>query len=172
MPKPDPLLSKPLARSTRRRTRRRPRSTLTRRLARHTPLLEIGARLGINTFLAGVALLALGRLVPHMQSQAAQLEDVNQALARVEASTSRLKTDFGRYFDPWQAENIMQEQSGYRPPSERQVVWTDDGEATATPADDEAEPQEDTSAETNGAIEPTTEEASAGAESSDPESAD
>lgn len=150
MAKPEPLSSKTSARPPRRRTRRRSRPTLTRRLARYTPLFEIGARLGVNTALTVLALLALGRLVPHLQARAAQLEDVNQALARVEASTSRLKTDFGRYFDPWQAENIMQEQSGYRPPSERQVVWTEDGEATATPA--EAELQEDASAETTDAV--------------------
>ena len=49
----------------------------------------------MNTFLAVVALLAMGRLVPHLQSQAAQLEDVNLALSEVEASTSQLKVDFG-----------------------------------------------------------------------------
>jgi hypothetical protein len=145
-------------------------------LARYTPLFEVGARLGVNTFLAVVSLLAMGRLVPHLQSQAAQLEEVNQALSKVEASTSQLKTDFGRYFDPWQAENIMQEQSGYRPPSERQVVWTEDGDGTTPPEDEAVEAAGDEPAETNPAAEPTMEaspEASpAEAESSTPDSVD
>ena len=103
-------------------------------MARNTELFERWARLGINTLLTAVALTALGRLIPHLHSQAAQLEMVNQAVARAESSTSKLQADFGRYFDPWQAENIMQEQSGYRPPTERQVVWTQDEDATAEPA--------------------------------------
>jgi|GEM_PF-462915 len=170
MPEPETLLPKTHARPPRRRVRRRSRSTLTKRLARYTPLFEVGARLGMNTFLAVVALLAMGRLVPHLQSQAAQLEDVNLALSEVEASTSQLKVDFGRYFDPWQAENIMQEQSGYRPPSERQVVWTEDGDGT--PADQAAESEGAEPAETHSAAESSTEGAAAEAEASTPDSVD
>jgi hypothetical protein len=143
-----------------------------KRLARHTQLFELVARLGVNSFVVVVAMLAMGRLVPHLQTQAGQLEKVSQALDRVEASTSKLQSDFGRYFDPWQAENIMQEQSGYRPPSERQVVWTEDEEATTIPTDDEATPKKDEPAETHGATESIDEGTPAAAESSTSESVD
>jgi hypothetical protein len=124
------------------RRRRRPRQTsLTKRLTRHTKVLELCARLGVNGLLTVVALAALVRLVPYVQSKAAQLTEVNQALSQAEASTAKLKSDFGRYFDPWQAESIMQEQSGYRPPSERQVVWTqDEKDITTTPIENTEEP--------------------------------
>jgi hypothetical protein len=99
-------------------------------LARHTQVFELWARIGVNGVLAAVALTALGRLVPHIQTQAARLEVVNQAVDVAAASTSQLKSDFDRYFDPWQAGKIMQEQSGYRPPTERQVVWTEEANSS------------------------------------------
>jgi len=140
MPKSSPLQSTGQPNSPRRR--RRPRQAmLMRRLTRHTKVLELCARLGVNGLLTVVALAALARLVPHLQSKAAQLTEVNQALSQAEATTAKLQSDFGRYFDPWQAESIMQEQSGYRPPSERQVVWTqEEKDNTTTPPESTEKP--------------------------------
>jgi cell division protein FtsB len=119
---PLPKLTRPAAR---RRVRRRHPPSLTRRLSRYTNVFELCARLSVNGMLAVVSLTALSRLVPHIQTQAAELATVTQAVDAVEASTNQLKSDFGRYFDPSQAEKVMQEQSGYRPASQRQVVWTE-----------------------------------------------
>ncbi len=132
-------LAKPNLQPAKRRSRRRTRPSLVRRLSRHTKVFELSARLSINLILSGIAVTALGRLVPHLQTQTAQLDVVNGALAQVETSTAKLQSDFGRYFDPWQAQKIMQEQSGYRPSTERQVVWTEEDaaaqEATVEPDD-------------------------------------
>ncbi|HEY9735433.1 MAG TPA: hypothetical protein V6D06_04090 [Trichocoleus sp.] len=68
---------------------------------------------------------SLTRLVPHVQAQQQELHRVQAAVAIAEAQTSRLKTDFSRYFDPRQAGNVMQEQSGWELPSQRQIVWID-----------------------------------------------
>lgn len=109
-----------------RRLARRPRSLpLGRRLAKHTAILEISSRLTVNGLLALVAVGSLGRLVPYIQAQAQRLEEVSQAVTVAEASTTKLRTDFDRYFDPSQASKIMQEQSGYKDPSQRQIVWTE-----------------------------------------------
>ncbi|MEA5450441.1 hypothetical protein VB780_17805 [Leptolyngbya sp. CCNP1308] len=107
----------------RRRVRRR--ADPWRRLARHTPMFELSARLGVNCFLALVAAVSLGRLVPHLQAQAQQLEVVRRELDQAEVTNTRLRADFDRYFDPTQAGRVIQEQTGYRTKSERQVVWTD-----------------------------------------------
>lgn len=107
----------------RRRVRRR--SDPWRRLARHTPIFEISARLGVNCFLVLVAAVSLGRLVPYLQAQAQQLEVVRRELDQAEVTHTRLRADFDRYFDPTQAGRVIQEQTGYRTKSERQVVWTD-----------------------------------------------
>lgn len=96
-----------------------------RRLARHTPLFELSARLGVNGFLVLVASISLGRLVPHLQAQVQELNMVRQELDQAEVTHTRLRADFDRYFDPTQAGRVIQEQTGYRTKSERQVVWTD-----------------------------------------------
>ncbi|PZO36434.1 MAG: hypothetical protein DCF21_09380 [Leptolyngbya sp.] len=118
--RPLPALTQP---ARRRRSRRQ--TSPWRRLAQHTTLLELSARLGVNTFLVLVAAASLTRLVPHLQTQAQQLETVRQELDRAQTANTRLRSDFDRNFDPAQAGRVIQEQTGYRVPSERQVVWTD-----------------------------------------------
>lgn len=107
----------------RRRVQRRPDPW--RRLARHTSTLELSARLGVNCFLVLVAAVSLARLVPYLQAQVQQLEVVRRELDQAEVTHARLRADFDRYFDPTQAGRVIQEQTGYRSQSERQVVWTD-----------------------------------------------
>ncbi|WP_155523702.1 hypothetical protein [Nodosilinea nodulosa] len=107
-----------------RRRRQHPPDRL-RQLARHTRAFELGARLGVNVFLILVAAVSLGRLVPYLQAQVQQLEAARAELAQAEATNTRLRSDFDRYFDPAQAGRVIEEQTGYRTHSERQVVWTD-----------------------------------------------
>jgi phosphoribosyl-AMP cyclohydrolase len=87
--------------------------------------MELSARIGINGLLIAVSVSTLGQLVPYIYSRAEQLQVLEEAVANAEASTTQLKADFGRYFDPWQTENLMQEQSGYKSSTERQIVWTE-----------------------------------------------
>jgi hypothetical protein len=105
--------------------RRRRRPSALRRLAKHTQTMELSARIGINGLLIAVSVSTLGQLVPYIYSRAEQLQVLEEAVANAEASTTQLKADFGRYFDPWQTENLMQEQSGYKSSTERQIVWTE-----------------------------------------------
>jgi hypothetical protein len=113
----------PTARPQSARRRRRPDPW--QQLGRHTRVMELSARLGVNGFLALVAAASLTRLVPQLQSQVQQLEVVRQELAQAQVTNTRLRSDFDRYFDPAQAGRVIQEQTGYRARSERQVVWTD-----------------------------------------------
>jgi hypothetical protein len=88
-------------------------------------VLELSAKVGINSFLALVGVISLGHLVPHLQAQVQELDVVRQELALAETVNTRLRNDFGRYFDPAQGERVIEEQTGYRSRSERRVVWTD-----------------------------------------------
>lgn len=112
-------------RSPARRRRGQRRPDRLRQLARHTRTFELSARLGINVFLILVAAVSLGRLVPYLQAQVQQLESARAALDQAEVTNTRLRSDFDRYFDPAQAGRVIEEQTGYRSHSERQVVWTD-----------------------------------------------
>lgn len=104
---------------------RRRRPSRWQKLARHTAVFEASARLGVSGLAIAVALVSLGRLVPHLQAQVRQLEAVRLEVAAAETANTRLRSDFDRYFDPTQAGRIIQEQTGYRNEAERQVVWTD-----------------------------------------------
>jgi hypothetical protein len=118
---------RPISHSTSRLQKRRGRRpvSLRRKLAKHTPVIEVSARLAINGLLSVAALAALGQLVPYSRTQAQRLAQVNEAIETAEASNTKLKSEFGRYFDPAQASRLMQEYSGYKSPQERRVVWTD-----------------------------------------------
>lgn len=120
-PAPSPERS-PLRRQRPPLRRQRP---LTRRLARHTPVFELSARLAVNAILTVAALSALNQLVPYLQTQTERLDKVNQAVDAATATHAKRKAEFNRYFDPTQASRLIQEYSGYKAPQERQIVWTE-----------------------------------------------
>jgi len=105
------------------RSRRRRRARLPRPRRRLVQTLELTATLTINGLLMAVAVVTLIRLVPHYQAQRQQVQQVNVALQATEADMAALQAEFSRHFDPAQATQIMQEQSGWTTPSERPVVW-------------------------------------------------
>ncbi|MFZ4639258.1 MAG: hypothetical protein ACOYMP_02485 [Nodosilinea sp.] len=105
------------------RSRHSGRGRANLRMARVTPLLEVGARLGVNSLLALVSLSSLGQLIPYIYSQAHHLTDVKVAVNTAQASNLKLKSDFGRYFDPAQTGDLIEEQSGYKYTNQRPVVW-------------------------------------------------
>lgn len=107
------------------RPRRRRPKPLSRRMARHTPLFEVSARLAVNGLITVVSLSALGQLVPYIQAQSHRLEQVNHAVDTATTSDTQRRAEFSRYFSPAQASRTMQEYSGYQAPHERQVVWTE-----------------------------------------------
>jgi hypothetical protein len=125
LPRPSLSSTPPTPRRTRQQRSRRHASPW-RKLARHSAVLEVSARLGINGFLILVATASLTQLVPYVQRQAELLEKTRQDLAEAEIVNTRLRADFDRYFDPAQTDRSIQEQTGYQSSSERPIVWTDD----------------------------------------------
>lgn len=65
---------------------------------------------------------SLLRLAPLLYEQRAELHQAQADLTVTEERNYRLKADFGRYFDPRLARQVMQEQSGWKAPAQRQVV--------------------------------------------------
>lgn len=87
------------------------------------PLVEAGARLGVNGLLLLIGVASLGHLLPYIHNQAQSLASMQVAIDRAENSHLKLKTDLNRYFDPTQFQQLIQEESGYQNTSERPVVW-------------------------------------------------
>ena len=85
---------------------------------------ELSVRIAANGVLSLVAGVSLVQLVLYTQEQGEKLEYVSTEVVRTERQTTRLKASFSRYFDPWQTEDLIQEQSGYKSLTERPIVWT------------------------------------------------
>lgn len=84
--------------------------------------LEAGFKLIGTSVVAAAAIAALVRLVPHRQTQLTQLAELNTAVAAAEVEAQQLRQSFNRYFDPAQANQIRQEQSGRDAPNQKNVV--------------------------------------------------
>lgn len=121
---PRPSAPRPSSRPPAPRRRRRV-TPVHRRLAKHTPVLEVSARLVVNGLVSITALGTLSQLVPYIHQQSERLDQINQAVDSATATNTKLKSDFTRHFDPTQTGRLIQEYSGYKSPQERQIVWTD-----------------------------------------------
>lgn len=116
------------AESLKRRRRRRHslRSRQVRYPESHKGLaVEAAAKLTLNLILAATAVSALVRIVPYHQAQAIKLQKIESAVSIAELEATELRQDFNRYFDPAQANHIMQEQSGRESPNQKTVVWVE-----------------------------------------------
>ncbi|PSN17217.1 hypothetical protein C7271_18890 [filamentous cyanobacterium CCP5] len=118
-----PASSQPTTAERVRVRRRRPHHPGAHRRHRRATHVEFAAKFLVNGILLTAAATSLVRLVPKIQEQRAELQRVQAAVAIAEQEQTRLKADFGRYFDPQQARAIMQEQSGWESSSQRQIVW-------------------------------------------------
>lgn len=123
----DPLSSASALHPVNRSSGQRPRRRL-RRGAVETPqviALETAVKLIINLVLAIAAISALATLVPDYQSRREKLNQMQMAIRIAEQQTSRLRSEFSRYFDPRQANSVMREQSGGGDPLKPQIVWVE-----------------------------------------------
>lgn len=85
------------------------------------------AKLVVNIVLCTAAIAGLSQLLPYYLSQQAKLREVRAEVKRTETRVSTLRTDFSRSFDPGQAKSVMQEQSYRVDPTQRQIVWQEQG---------------------------------------------
>lgn len=112
---------------------KRPLSPVNRSRARrpfHTVRLEsrsweIAGRLTVNVALSAIALGALTRLAPYYSFQRQALQTVETSVETTEQQLRVLRSDFNRYFDPAQTNQIMQENFVGDPGQHVPVVWVD-----------------------------------------------
>jgi len=95
------------------------------RRVRLTPLVEVGARVGMNGLLTILGMGSLAHLLPHVYHQVQSLASMQVAIETAETAHLKLQADFNRYFDPTQFQQLIQEQSGYQGADQRPVVWID-----------------------------------------------
>ena len=113
-----PKIARP-AHSRRRRPRHVPFYGVQRAIA-----VESSVKLTINLLLAVIAVTAIAKLVPYHQERQARLGTLQESLAQAKEKNAKLRSQFNRNFDPAQASQIMQEQSGMGYPNQKKVIWT------------------------------------------------
>lgn len=91
--------------------------------ARKAIAFESSVKLTVNLLLATVAATTIAKLVPYYQSQQARLVTLEESVQVAERKNTKLRKEFDRNFDPAQASQIMQEQSGLGYPDQKKVVW-------------------------------------------------
>ena len=108
----------PIEPSRQRLVRRRKRSNPHQAIA-----VETGFRLGVNAFLAIVAVSALVKLIPYNLAQQAKLKEIRTDVTALEGRVDRLQAELNRQFDPQQAMSVMQAESNRVDPRQRQILW-------------------------------------------------
>lgn len=91
--------------------------------ARRAIAFESSVKLTVNLLLAAVATTTIAKLVPYYQAQQRQLDGLQATLQVAEQENTELRSQFNRNFDPVQAAQIMQEQSGLAYPNQKKIVW-------------------------------------------------
>ncbi|MGD1897347.1 MAG: hypothetical protein ACFB16_10410 [Phormidesmis sp.] len=93
--------------------------------ARRALAFESSVKLTVNLLLTIVATTTIAKLVPYYQSQQQRLSTLQESVSSAEQANAELREQFDRNFDPTQAGQIMQEQSGLGYPNQKAVVWTE-----------------------------------------------
>jgi hypothetical protein len=109
----------------RRKVSRNPRPQ--RRHSSQAAIGEITVKLVVNIVLCTAALAGLTQLLPYYLSQQAKLREVRAEVKRTEARVHSVRDDFSRTFDSGQAKSVMREQSYRVDPTQRQIVWQNQG---------------------------------------------
>lgn len=91
--------------------------------ARRAVAFESSVKLTVNLLLATVATTTIAKLVPYYQAQQQQLNVLQETLQVAESENAELRSQFDRNFDPAQAAQIMQEQSGMAYSNQKRIVW-------------------------------------------------
>jgi hypothetical protein len=134
---PDPVTISPRP-ARKRRHYHQPTPTSSR--THTTQVWELSTKLLVNGLLLTAMGASLARIVPYLRSQLQALQVAQAELAIAEQQTAHLRSDFERYFDPSQTSEIMQEQTGWESPSERQIVWIDPTRTEARQPESRTEP--------------------------------
>lgn len=99
---------------------------LTRTKSRTSPnqalAVENLTKIGVNLFLATVAIVTLFHQVPRQKQQVIKLQEIQTEVSKSQARVNKLNDDLSRYFDPTTGAEVMQEQTHLVLPNQRDIV--------------------------------------------------
>lgn len=83
---------------------------------------ETGVKLAVNMVLSVCATSALIQLWPHYRAVQEKLQEIQAEVNLTQGRVNQSRSDFNRYFDPNEAQSVMQEQSNRVDPKQRPVI--------------------------------------------------
>lgn len=83
--------------------------------------IQSSAKIAANVVLSVVAVSAIAKLVPNYLTEQQKVQKIQNEVTLTESRVQNLHTKFERYFDPQQAQTIIQEQSDRFNPGQRQI---------------------------------------------------
>lgn len=104
---------------------RRPHTSGHKKKKRHphrAMALETTAKLMTNIVISVVATSALVQLWPHYRELQSKLQEINAEVQVTESRVNQARHHFSRYFDTSQTQRIMQENSTWVDPNQRQII--------------------------------------------------
>jgi hypothetical protein len=109
--------------SSRPATQRRLRSRSSHRATPNKGVsVEVTMKLIANSIISVVAIAALFKLLPYQKAQQTKLEEIRLEIETTQSRVDSLRQNFNRYFDPAQAQKIMQEENPRLAPNQRRIV--------------------------------------------------
>jgi hypothetical protein len=115
----------------RRRLSRRSQVRVRPRQNHRAIALETTAKILTNVVLSACAVSALIQILPHHRAANEKWREIQAEVEQTQTRVGRQQEEFGRYFDPQQAQSIMQENGNRIDPRQRQIVWLESGQMTA-----------------------------------------
>lgn len=107
---------------SRSKARRPQRSAQKKRHPHREIAVETTAKLVANFVISVVAASALVQLWPHYRELQDKLQEINAEVKVTESRVNQARHHFNRYFDSSQTQRIMQENSTWVDPNQRQII--------------------------------------------------
>ena len=86
--------------------------------------LEVGAMMGVNLFVAAIALVTIIKLIPHNATQQEQLQALEAEVTALDERVNALRREFVQYFDPQQAQVNKRQLSDRLNAGQRKIILT------------------------------------------------
>lgn len=88
--------------------------------------IETAVKLTIQLILSVYAISALWQIWPRYRNSAEKLSQIQSEVQLTQKRLDNQKSNFGRHFDPKQAQSIMQEHTNQLAPGQQQIIWLED----------------------------------------------
>ena len=86
--------------------------------------IEVGVMMGVNVFVAAIALVTIIKLIPHNATQHEKLQALETEVTALDRRVNSLRKEFVQYFDPQQAQVNKRQLSDRLNEGQQRIILT------------------------------------------------